>query len=72
MITIQLKECCYICVCPKLEVDEYTINYNNGALDTNAVVSCGHSHVCEMYRHCVDHDMNKYKIKDYSTTAAEN
>lgn len=71
MITIQLKECCYICVCPKLAVDEYKINYNNGALDTNAVISCEHSCVCEMYKHCVERDMSKYKIKDYSTTAAE-
>lgn len=69
MITLALKDCCYICTCPRLTVDECTIDYGSVASSTNAIVSCEHSHVCEMYRHCVDHDMNQYNIKDYSTTA---
>lgn len=68
MITLSLKDCCYICTCPRLTVDEHTINYGSVASSINAVVSCEHSHVCEMYRHCAERDMNQYNIKDDSTT----
>lgn len=69
MITLELKDCCYMCTYPALTIDTYTRNYDNGALNTNAVVKCEHSCVCEMYKHCVAHDMGQYNIKDYSTTA---
>lgn len=59
MIINTLKECCYKCDCPDIDVEHSHWIYNSGKAKTDAVIKCNHETVCKYYNQFDWGDLNE-------------